>query len=222
MGKWQVDLINPNSVIDTAIRQIWAKVLGDMEKWIKRELVPALAYGTAAPNGGLGLLGIADTPFYAYVTSPQGLSELGINVVDAVKLLRAYESSMKVSSNNTMVYLRFGNEAELKLATKHPDASNRNLGITSWLEWVLDGKSVTDAGFVPRGDLPSSAQKQIRITSAPGGLMLPRGEFGSKGTWKFPDSFVNYDKAWLDINAPRLENLVVDKAAEFFTKRASK
>jgi len=222
MGKWQVSLINPSDVVEAAIRQIWAKVLGDMEKWIKKELVPALAYGSAAPNGNLGLIGIADTPFYAYVSSPQGLSELGINVADAVKLLRAYESSMKVSSNNNMVFLRFGNEAELKLATKHPAASNRNLGITSWLEWVLDGKTVTNAGFVPSSNLPASAQQQIRITSAPGGLMLPKGRFGSTGTWKFPDSFVNYDKQWFDANAATLEKLMVDKAAEFFTKRASK
>jgi hypothetical protein len=222
MAKWQVKLVNPSSAVEAAIRQVWTKVMGDMEKWIKKELVPALAYGSAAPNGNLGLMGIADTPFYAYITSPQGLSELGINVVDAVKLLRAYESSMKVSSNNNMVFLRFGDEAELKLATKHPDASNRNLGITSWLEWVLDGKSVTNAGFVPKESLPPSAQKKIRITSAPGGLMLPQGRFGSKGTWKFPDSFVNYDSAWFAFNAAKLEKLMADKAAEFFTKRASK
>jgi len=221
MGKWQVSLINPEGPVEAAIHQIWSRVMDDMEKWIKKELVPALAYGSAAPNGDLGLLGIADTPFYNYVSSPQGLSELGIEVADAVKLLRAYENSMKVSSNNTMIFLRFGDEAELKLATKHPDASNRSLGIVSWMEWVLDGKIVTNAGFVPRQNLPRSSQNLIRITSAPGGLMLPQGRLGSTGTWKFPDSFVNYDKDWFDANAAILEKLVVDKAAEFFTKRAA-
>lgn len=188
---------------------------------MKKELVPALAYGSASPNGGLGLVGIADTPFYAFVTSPEGLSQLGINEVDAVKLLRAYERSMKVSINNTMLVLRFGDEAELKLATKHPDASNPNLGITSWMEWVLDGKKVNDAGFVPRSQLPPASQKKIRVTSSPGGLMLPRGKFGSKGTWEFPGSFVNYSKDWFDVNTSTLEKIIADQAALFFTKRAA-
>lgn len=221
MTKWQVKLINPKDAVEAVFLRIWAKVMVDMAKWIKKSLVPALAYGSAAPNGNLGLIGIADTPFYAYVSSPQGLSELGINLVDAIKLLRAYESSMHVSSSNSTVFLRFGNEAELKLATKHPAASNGNLGITSWMEWVLDGKQVTNAGFVPRSNLPTSAHSSIRVTSAPGGLMLPPGTFGSTGAWKFPDSFVNYDREWISANAAILEQVVVEQAAIFFTKRAS-
>lgn len=221
MGKWQVKLINPESVVEAFVHQTWAKVLGDMERWVKKELVPALAYGSASPNGGLGLMGIADTPFYAYITSPEGLSELGINIADAIKLLRAYEATMKVSSNNTTLVLRFGDEAELKLATKHPDASNPSLGITSWMEWVLDGKKVNNAGFVPRNNLPASSQQKIRITSAPGGLMLPKGRLGSTGSWQFPDSFVHYSRDWFDANSALLEQVVVNQAAAFFTKRAS-
>lgn len=218
-GKWQIRLINPEHIIEQAVYVIWADVMVDMQKWIEKQLVPALVYGSASSKGNLGLQGIADTQFYAYITSAQGLAELGINVVDAVKLLRAYENSMRVSHNNNMIILKFGDMAQLKAATPHP---SKNVTVQSWLEWIVDGVPVTNAGFVPANQLPQSAQKNIRVSSSPGGLMLPKGRYGSTGQWKFPQQFANYDRDWLAANASTLEKVVVDQAVIFFTKRALK
>ena len=219
-GTWQVKLINPEDAVREIVFKIWSGVMSDMQRWMRKELVPALVYGSASDKGNMGLQGIANTPFYAYITSPDGLSQLGIEIVDAIKLLRAYESTIQVVHNNKMVVLKFGDMAQIKLATPHPEAKDRSLGIQSWLEWIVDGVPVPDAGFVPRSNLPTDAQKKIRVKSSPGGLMLPKGKFGSTGTWKFPQQFANYDRDWLAANAASIERIIVDQATVFFTKRA--
>lgn len=214
-GNWQVKLIQPSNAVREAVYHIWSLVTGDMHQWMEKELVPALVYG------GLGINGINHTPFYQYVTSPDGISELGIEHSDAEDLLRSYVDTIKISHNNRMVFLRFGDIAQLKLDTPHPAANQHTLNIQSWLEWIVDGTKVADAGFVPRENLPSSALKFIRTRSAAGGLMLPRGRFGSTGAWAFPKQFANYDSEWLASNAVIIENIVANQAALFFTRRAA-
>lgn len=216
-GKWSIKLINPDHIIKQAVSQIWAGVMADMEKWITKELVPALTYGSASPKGNLGLQGIADTAFYKFITGPQGISELGISPVDAVKLLRAYENSMKVSYNNNLIILRFGDMAQLKAATPHSD---KDVTVQSWLEWIVDGVPIAGYGFVPANELPKNLQDTPR--SRPGGLMLKKGEYGSTGQWKFPQQFAHYDSDWLAFNAAKLEKLIVEQAIIFFNKRALK
>jgi hypothetical protein len=136
---------------------------------MSKDLVRALTFG------GHGIQGIAQTDFYRFISSPDGLSQLGIESTEPPRLLEAYEKSgFKVSKNRSTLLLQFGRVAQLKLATPHPAAGTGHLHIESWLEWIVDKKSV-DSGYVPRSAIPKQTQKSIRLGSPLGGLMLSRG-----------------------------------------------
>jgi hypothetical protein len=188
--------------------------LKDLQKWIETDLVRAMVYG------GLGLQGIADTPFYKFVISPDGLSQLGIEKTEPPKLLAAYERTIKVSRTNNLVKIQFGDMAQLKLATPHPASGTGHLQIESWLEWVTDKKKV-QSGFVPRSRVPKAIQKNIRVKSAPGGLMLPKGTFGSTGLWRFPPQLADFEKRWLRANAAKIEKLLQQQSIVFLSKSVS-
>jgi hypothetical protein len=96
------------------VRAIWALALQDLKKWAAKDLVRAMTFG------GMGIQGIAQTPFYRYISSEEGLSQLGIQKADPPRLLEAYEKTFKVSANNTMMLIKFGDIAELKTHTPHP------------------------------------------------------------------------------------------------------
>jgi len=209
---WQLDLIKPSNIVADAIYVAWAGTMQDMKSWTATMLVPSLLYG------GLGIQGLALTPFYKFISSPDGLSQLGIEDTEPQKLLDAYEKSVLISSNNTLMMLRFGDTATLKLGTPHPATGTGHLQITSWMEWILDGV-VVDSGFVPRKQLPTGSQKGIRISSAPGGLMLAKGVFNSPGLWRFPTNLQDYDTTWLQTNAQAIEHAVINQAIVFLNKR---
>ena len=165
--------------------------------------------------GGLGIQGIAQTPFYKYITSDQGLSELGIPASEPPKLLKAYTSrGYRVTSRgNRTIILKFGDTAQLKLATPHPANNTGQLQIESWLEWITDGRT-EPRGFVPRDKISDKAHKYIRLQAPLGGLMLPRGSFGSTGFWSFPSRFSAYDQDWFTQNISRIQNAVNSKVFE--------
>jgi hypothetical protein len=81
--------------------------------------------------GGFGIQGISQTAFYRFISSADGLSQLGIPATEPPKLLKAYEKTFKVSLNNTMFVMRFGDVAALKMGTPHPAAGTGNLRIGS-------------------------------------------------------------------------------------------
>jgi len=168
--------------------------------------------------GGLGIQGISQTTFYRFISSPEGLSELGIESSEPPRLLDAYRDSFKVSRNNKIIMLKFGDVARLKLGTPHPASGTGFLQIDSWMEWILDGVNV-GSGYVPRTKLPRNAQKRIRINSAPGGLMLPRGVFGSTGSWRFPTSLNDYDMDWFKTNIAAIESAITDAITLFLTRK---
>ena len=208
---WDLKLIRPSEAVTIAVNKGWAKALKDLQTWIESDLVQAMVYG------GLGLQGIAQTPFYKFISSADGLSQLGIEKTEPPKLLRAYKSTMKVIRNSSQVHIKFGNLALLKLATPHPASGTGHLQIESWLEWVFDGKTV-DSGFVPRTRLPGGLQKNIRVKSSPGGLMLSKGHFGSTGLWRFPPQLADFEKKWLRENVAKIEKLVQERAIVSLTK----
>lgn len=213
---WRLDLINPVDAITVAINKGWAKALQDLVKWIKKDLIDAMIFG------GLGIQGIAETQFYQFISSPDGLSELGINKGRPPLLLKAYKNSFKVSTNNRILLLQFGDTARLKLGTPHPASGTGHLDIASWMEWILDDITV-GSGYVPRAKLPKGKglRKAIRITSAPGGLMLPRGVFGSTGLWRFPANLRDYDRRWLADNIDKIRDAIVNQMTVFLTIRLS-
>lgn len=211
---WKLKLINPKDAVVKAVNEGWAFALKDIEDWMESDLTNALI------NGGFGIQGIRDTAFYNFITSPDGLSQLGIEKGDAHKLLEAYRKSIKVSRNNRLVTLKFGDHARLRLSTPHPYAGIKHLHVQSWMEFVLDGVKA-QSGFVPRAKLPESSQKHIRVKSAPGGLMLPQGKSGSSGSWQFPAKLLNYDSDWLKRNAAKIEKAIQQAAIRFLTKRVS-
>jgi len=211
---WNLRLIRPREAVTLAVNKGWTAALADLARWIETDLTRAMVYGN------LGLQGIADTAFYKFVTSPEGLSQLGIEKTEPPKLLAAYERTIKVSRSNKMVKIRFGDLALLKLATPHPASGQGHLQIESWLEWVVDKEKV-NSGYVPRSRVPKPLQKNIRIQSAPGGLMLPKGRFGSTGLWRFPPQLADFEKKWLRANAAKIEKLIQQQAVVFLSKRLS-
>lgn len=211
---WKLKLIRPVDAIELAVNKAWALALQDLERWMQKSLVPALV------TGGFGIEGISETQFYRFITSPEGLSQLGIEKADPPKLLEAYRKTFKVSRNNKLLILKFGDVARLKLGTPHPAAGKGNLHVQSWLEFIVDGTEA-QSGFVPRKRLPDNIQKSIRVRSAPGGLMLPRGAFGSTGLWRFPSRLQSYETKWFQDNAAKIEKAIINAAVDFLTKRVS-
>ena len=211
---WNLRLIRPIDSIKVAVNKAWAQALKDLEGWMERDLINALV------NGGFGIQGIKETSFYGFISSPEGLSQLGIEKSDPPKLLEAYRRTFKVSKTNTMLVFKFGDTARLKLATPHPYANNGHLHVQSWLEFIVDGVQAK-SGFVPRAKLPKAAQKNIRVKSAPGGLMLPQGKAGSTGAWRFPAQFQKYEVKWFQSNVAKIEKAIQEAMARFLTKRLS-
>lgn len=209
---WKLKLIRPAEAVRVAVDKAWSLALKDLSSWAETSLVDAMV------DGGLGVEGIAQTEFYRFVSSPEGLGQLGIERTEPPKLLAAYRRSFKVSSTNRLLLLRFGDMAQLKMGTPHPAAGTGHLQIESWLEWIVDGDTV-QSGYVPRERLPVSAQKRIRIDSAPGGLMLPRGAFGSLGSWAFPASLRGYERKWFKDNVKKIEKAITRKMVVFLTRR---
>lgn len=210
--KWQARLINPNREIEVKLNRAINFVLKDLDDWIKSDLVHALIYG------GFGIQGLVDTMFYSFITSPEGLSELGIGPSEPPKLLEAYKRTIQVDRQGLQLQVRFGDVAMLKLMTPHPAAGIGNLKIESWLEWILEGVTV-GRGYVPRDRLPSRPQASIRLDSPLGGLMLPRGAFGSAGAWRFPQRFANYEVDWLQNNVSQIQQAITTKMVELIGQR---
>ena len=208
---WKLKLIRPNEAVKIAVNKGWADALKDLEAWMQSDLVRAMVYG------GLGIQGIAQTPFYKFISSQDGLSQLGIENTEPPKLLRAYVNTIKIIRKNNQVNIKFGNMALLKLATPHPASGTGHLQIESWLEWVFDKKKVA-SGFVPRNRIPAAIQKRIRVSSSPGGLMLSKGTFGSTGLWRFPAQLADFETKWLRENVSTIEKLVQERAIVSLTK----
>jgi len=211
---WQARLIRPTDVISIAVGKAWGLALKDLSAWMSKELVNALV------DGGLGIEGISQTQFYRFISSPDGLSQLGIERNQPPKLLAAYRGTFKAGHNNKMIWLRFGDTARLKMGTPHPAAGTGHLQIESWMEWIVDDDPV-HSGFVPRSRLPKDAQGRIRISSGPGGLMLPAGVFGSSGLWRFPGVLRDYEVKWLKDNIKKIQTAITNQMVIFLTRRLS-
>lgn len=211
---WRLELIRPTEAVTLAVNRGWAEALKDLAKWMESDLINAMIFG------GLGIQGIAETSFYDFISSPEGLSQLGIEKSEPPRLLEAYKSAFKISTNRRILMLQFGDAARLKLGTPHPASGTGFLQISSWMEWILDGVNV-DSGYVPRAKLPPRAHKSIRINSAPGGLMLPRGAFGSSGLWKFPINLRDYDRRWFTDNVGKIQDAITNQMVVFLTARLS-
>jgi hypothetical protein len=182
---------------------------------MKKDLVKAMVFG------GDGIQGIAQTPFYKFITSADGLSQLGIERTEPPKLLRAYErSAFSVKRSKRIITLKFGDVAKLKSATPHPASGEGQLKVSSWLEWILDGEQVVGRGFVPRKDIPKATQDRIRLGPPIGGLMLSRGAFNkSTGSWRFPQQFANYEDEWLAKNLVAIQRAIINQMIKFFQFR---
>lgn len=199
-------------------------MIGRTTPWVQNELLPAMIYG------GKGLQGIAQTRFYKFVTSDQGLSELGIEPTEPPKLLEAYLSSFTVSVRGNTLTFRFGNVAALKAGTPHPASGTGLLEIDSWLTWILDGRS-EPRGFVPRERIRGSSlspkrikklESHIRLKPPLGGLMLPGKFLKSTGLWRVPSFIQNYERRWLTRNAGKIQQLLIARITVDWMKELRK
>lgn len=210
MPQIQVTLIRPQQILDKFARVAWEKSTPEIARWIKSDLINAMVYG------GQGIDGISQTPFYKFITSDDGLSQLGIEKTEPPKLLTAYATSaFTISHNKSSVELDFGILAKLKMATPHPAAGTGHLQIVSWLEWISESVAVA-RGYVPRNSIPPKVQNAIRLGSPLGGLMLPRGALGSIGRWEFPTQYSDYIDKWFAENVNKIQSALVDKAFSIF------
>ena len=178
--------------------------------------------------GGLGIKGIAQTDFYKFITSKQGLSELGIPKSEPPKLLEAYVSTAKVKVTNKSLFLDFGNEALLKIKTPHPASGTGNLRVSSWMEWVLDGK-IEPRGFISRRQITSirggrstkRLTNAIRLRAPLGGLMLHGGSLGVPHSWQFPGptqsvGLRDYFRSWLNENRSFITEALLNQFQKIF------
>lgn len=210
--QWEIKLLRPLENLRAHARTAWERSMPEIEQWMRAELIPAMVYG------GHGIVGIAQTDFYKYVSSPRGLSELGIEASEPPKLLQAYATTaFKIKQYKKQINLEFGNYAKLKAATPHPADGTGHLRIDSWLEWV-EGKEV-NSGFVPRSKLSGRSLHAIRLGEPLGGLMLPRGSYGSTGLWRFPTQLRQYEQKWFAQNIKTIETLLVNKMFETFAMK---
>lgn len=208
--KLEIKLIRPQKILNEFSRLAWEKTIPEVTYWISRELIPAMVYG------GLGIEGIAQTPFYKFVTSDEGLSELGIEKTEPPKLLEAYaKTAFTLTPYKYQVTLQFGQLAKLKTATQHPAGGTGHLQVISWLEWVTDSL-VVGKGYVPRANIPVKAQTNIRLGSPLGGLMLSQGALGSLGSWHFPIQYSNYDEKWFSENIDKIQKVLIEKSFNIF------
>jgi hypothetical protein len=212
MAYWQARLLrNPAKQIKLNLKAAWKKTLSDLERWMAKDLVKAMVHG------GMGIQGIKQTEFFKFISSPDGLSQLGIPATEPPKLLKAYlTTAFKVKRKGETLSLEFGNVAALKAATKHPAAGTGHLSISSWMEWVFDKKQV-NSGFVPRRKV-LGGQKSIRLGTPLGGLMLPKGALGSSGLWRFPEALSNYEDKWISENSGKIQQAIDNKVVELMTK----
>lgn len=212
--RWTLELKSPKKVIRDHLRKAWQRSLDRLELYLRNRLVPALV------DGGLGINGIASTEMYQFITSPEGLSQLGIEPSEPPKLLEAYKKTFKVIRRGNIIELKFGNVARLKAGTLHPADGTGQLKIDSWLTWIVD-RRIEPKGYVSRqtiqqSDLPESRKTKlesyIRLGGSLGGLMLDRKFLGSKGYWQIPERFRGYDVKWLAQNRGKIESLIADEA----------
>lgn len=208
--QWKIKIIKPIKALNIYAEEAWGRTMPEIEKWMRDDLIMSLVYG------GNGIVGVAQTDFYKFITSPRGLSELGIEASEPPKLLKAYmTSAFNIKIFQRRIVLQFGNYAKLYAATPHPADGTGNLRINSWLEWV-DGLEVATRGFVPRNQLSGQATKSIRLGNPLGGLMLPRGVYRSTGLWKFPAALRAYEDKWFMQNIQAIEKLLTDKMLALF------
>ncbi len=185
-----------------------------MVKWVGATLLPALI------DGGMGIQGIRQTDFFKFVSSAEGLSQLGIRPEDAEDLIDAYRQSFigKFSLSSGSLSLEFGDESVLRLGTPHFAAGTGHLTVSSWMEFVLDDVDAPSHGFVERSRIPQKAQDRIRLTSPFGGLMLKEGVFGSVGSWDFPAEAKRDIEGWGDRNIPHIEDALLAETFRLLTE----
>lgn len=184
----------------------WKRAITRVENWLQSHFVHALVYG------GMGIQGIAQTSFYKWITSPNGLSQLGIPPTEPPKLLDAYMKTFRVDTRGFTISFEFGNVYNLIRATPHPADGTGNLKIGSWLRWAVDGQKVPDRGFVPRSRVPKGRlQDRIRLNNPLGGLMLPGGAYGSTGRWELPAFLRTYADEWFLRNRKVIEQLIMEQ-----------
>lgn len=208
---WELQILTPKRELYRVLRDGVNRAINQLAIWIADDLVRAFVYG------GHGINGLISTDFYKFIISPQGLSELGIELATATKILDAYLEAFEVRVKKGQITLLFGDIAKLKLKTPHPATGTGKLRVESWLDWIVDGERVLDAGFVPRSTVEEyrpAATKFIRLRDPLGGLMLPNRRMRSIGHWSFPTKYLDYATDWLNANKPAIELAIITKFGE--------
>jgi len=210
-----VKLLRTVSAIKGPLANAFRLVLLEFNIWLAKDLKRALIYG------GLGIEGITQTSFYQWLTSEDGLSQLGIPADEPPKLLAAYDKTFRVDTRGFTTKFDFGNVYNLLQATPHPANGTGQLKIKSWMSWVIDGKVVPNYGYVPRNKLPNSRKlrQHIRLNDPLGGLMLRANKFGSTGHWALPAVVTTYADQWFISNQAKIEAAMQTKLEEIFTRR---
>lgn len=186
-------------------------------------------------NGGDRIRGFSSTNTWKWISSPEGLGQIGFtDASQATAVFQAIEQSIRVKTANQsgskILLIGLLNMMVLARATPHPATSSTpKLNIESWfVDWILDQKSVTDAGFVDlRTFLKTQTDRGRKIRTYPrsfniaglggAGFMLPGGFSGSRGTWRVPAGVGGEDiRQWLAGNIPGIRFIIEDELSKAF------
>lgn len=225
-----------------------AKVLSKMAEAIRREWGRAII--VAAPritrrisegivNGSDGLTSFFASPVGQWIRSEEGVGQLGFpDAKPFSDLVTGLLQSVEVKKTSSIgkgkgfsLGLNLLNLKVIARHTPHPaQSSSAKLNIDSWfVDWIMLGVPVTDAGFVPftdffqlvQGGRGKKEQREIKSISLPrsfpavgikSGFMFPKGFLGSTGSWSPPD-FINAQAVenWLSNNIPAITRIMKEE-----------
>ncbi len=212
-AKWRVKLLRSRSAIKGPITVALKNSIQKFHIWLATDFKFALVFG------GMGIEGIAQTPFYQWISSSDGLSQLGIPPSEPPRLLEAYLKTFRVDTRGYTTRFEFGNVYNLLQATPHPANGTGKLNVGSWMAWAINGKTVNNYGYVPRSRIPKGGlRKRIRLNDPLGGLMLKSGSFGSTGSWQIPQVLQTYADQWFLKNQAVIENVMAHKMEEILIR----
>lgn len=196
------------------IQQRFVKAAHDGRKVIQDRI------GNGLATGQDGFVGILETPIGFWITSPEGLGELGFpSLLPIDDLMNGIKASTEVRASQTLgfeLHLNLFNLVVVGNFTPHPASKNTpSLRIKSWfVDWFINKQGVHDAGFVNIKKLenPKTLPRSYSAAGDQAGFMLKFPHLGSTGSWNVPRGLdIKALNKWLNQNKRAIVKILVEE-----------